>query len=362
MGFFGKYVSSQGAVNLLHYKYHGSDDSLLYKHVTSHFINKLVTYIPTWVAPNLITVVGLVFTVVVNLIQVHYSPFMDVPTPRWVYFAAGIALFLYQTFDAMDGKQARKTGTSSPLGLLFDHGCDAINTTVIALSLATTVQTGSTWWTALLWAGLATTFFATTWEEYYTGELHLPIINGPNEGIVASCLVHILTGVFQDESDPFWLWDGPFGFKYNQLATLFVLSCSLPTCLYNIYNVVNAVHSNAAKECTNPRSLSGVVGPNTHLVAFTRIVPALTFMILSMGWISFSPTNMIGRHPRLVLWTLGLILSKLLTGLMLAHICMDDYHPFSKTLAALLVLLLNAVACYWLYLTNYGPMDIAMLE
>jgi ethanolaminephosphotransferase len=27
----------------------------------------------------------------------------------------------------MDGKQARRTGSSSPLGLLFDHGCDAIN-------------------------------------------------------------------------------------------------------------------------------------------------------------------------------------------------------------------------------------------
>lgn len=29
--------------------------------------------------------------------------------------------------DAIDGKQARRTGTSSPLGELFDHGCDAIN-------------------------------------------------------------------------------------------------------------------------------------------------------------------------------------------------------------------------------------------
>lgn len=29
--------------------------------------------------------------------------------------------------DAIDGKQARRTGTSSPLGEFFDHGCDAIN-------------------------------------------------------------------------------------------------------------------------------------------------------------------------------------------------------------------------------------------
>ena len=32
-----------------------------------------------------------------------------------------------QTMDVIDGKQARATGTSSPMGELFDHGCDALN-------------------------------------------------------------------------------------------------------------------------------------------------------------------------------------------------------------------------------------------
>ncbi len=29
--------------------------------------------------------------------------------------------------DEMDGKQARRTGNSSPLGLIFDHGCDCFS-------------------------------------------------------------------------------------------------------------------------------------------------------------------------------------------------------------------------------------------
>ena len=33
-----------------------------------------------------------------------------------------------QSLDAIDGKQARRTGTSSPLGELFDHGCDSLST------------------------------------------------------------------------------------------------------------------------------------------------------------------------------------------------------------------------------------------
>ena len=34
----------------------------------------------------------------------------------------GIGLFVYQSLDAIDGKQARRTGMSGPLGELFDHG------------------------------------------------------------------------------------------------------------------------------------------------------------------------------------------------------------------------------------------------
>lgn len=37
-------------------------------------------------------------------------------------FSFSLGLFLYQSLDAIDGKQARRTGTSGPLGELFDHG------------------------------------------------------------------------------------------------------------------------------------------------------------------------------------------------------------------------------------------------
>ena len=35
---------------------------------------------------------------------------------------AEFLLIVCQTFDAVDGKQARRTSSSSPLGELFDHG------------------------------------------------------------------------------------------------------------------------------------------------------------------------------------------------------------------------------------------------
>ena len=47
--------------------------------------------------------------------------------PCWASLLCGIGLFVYQSLDAIDGKQARRTNSGSPLGELFDHGCDAIS-------------------------------------------------------------------------------------------------------------------------------------------------------------------------------------------------------------------------------------------
>lgn len=54
------YVSQIGARNIKQYKYSGSDDSYLYNYIISPFAANLVEkYIPTWLAPNTITITGL---------------------------------------------------------------------------------------------------------------------------------------------------------------------------------------------------------------------------------------------------------------------------------------------------------------
>ena len=42
--------------------------------------------------------------------------------PTWVYFLGGASALTYLHLDCIDGKQARRTKSSSPLGQLFDHG------------------------------------------------------------------------------------------------------------------------------------------------------------------------------------------------------------------------------------------------
>ena len=53
--------------------------------------------------------------------------------PGWVYLACAVGLFVYQSLDAIDGKQARRTQSNTPLGELFDHGCDSLSTGMYTL-------------------------------------------------------------------------------------------------------------------------------------------------------------------------------------------------------------------------------------
>jgi len=68
--------------------------------------------------------------------------------PKWLWFTFAVGLFVYQSLDAIDGKQARRTGTSGPLGELFDHGCDALNTTLEVILSAAAMNLGLSWWTS----------------------------------------------------------------------------------------------------------------------------------------------------------------------------------------------------------------------
>ena len=100
--------------------------------------------------------------------------------PLWVLIFAAICHLLYmvnnnlqkfethifKNLDNIDGKQARKTGTSSPLGLLFDHGCDAMNTWITGITTFTVMQFGNSEYSIIGYIFAMLPFFAATWEEY----------------------------------------------------------------------------------------------------------------------------------------------------------------------------------------------------
>lgn len=56
-----------------------------------------------WIAPNLITIIGLFINVVTSLALIYYNPDgKDTNSPpRWTYLACALGLFIYQSLDAI---------------------------------------------------------------------------------------------------------------------------------------------------------------------------------------------------------------------------------------------------------------------
>lgn len=194
-GFF--FISKEAAAKLPLYQYRGQDLSLLYKFVLAPLatfcVNRLT---PLWLAPNSITLIGLCFMVAAYLCMWYFSPTLEPPEdpPRWIFLLNALSMMIYQTLDNMDGRQARRTGSGSPLGLLFDHGCDAANSVfgsanwIISMALH---PVHDVYLCASILLGPYILFYFGTWEEYYTGELIMPFINGPSEGLMGGALMSL---------------------------------------------------------------------------------------------------------------------------------------------------------------------------
>lgn len=229
------YLTPEAARRLPEYQYHGADLSPLYKYVLSPFAAWCVeNHTPEWLAPNAITLLGLGWMLLAYSVIWFYCPGMyesntdlggvvSHAVPGVIFLLNGCAMLVYQTLDNMDGKQARKTGSSSPLGLLFDHGCDAMNSIlgsanwIAAMAmvpgnvgdlaggdadLGDNVQNrslpsqwigGDAFIAALLILFPMVAFYVSTWEQYYTGKLILPPFNGPSEGLLMGASLSILS-------------------------------------------------------------------------------------------------------------------------------------------------------------------------
>jgi hypothetical protein len=101
------YVRQEKLPHLQQYKYSGVDHSLLSRYVLKPFYtNVVIKLFPMSMAPNLITLTGFSFVIINVLTLLWYNPTLDQDCPPWVYISWAVGLFLYQTFDAVDGTQA----------------------------------------------------------------------------------------------------------------------------------------------------------------------------------------------------------------------------------------------------------------
>ena len=79
--------------------------SPFYVYIMSPLCDYLVSFLPTWLAPNLITVSGFAILIFTHILMVLlYGPTNEGPMDSWFCLFAGIAYFTYATLDNIDGK------------------------------------------------------------------------------------------------------------------------------------------------------------------------------------------------------------------------------------------------------------------
>ncbi|XP_071484091.1 ethanolaminephosphotransferase 1-like [Diadema antillarum] len=229
-----KYLTQEHLKGFDKYKYSSKDTSPLAIYLMHPFWNACVKLYPLWIAPNLLTLLGFLFQLALFLLLAFYDwdyfsnnrTLTDYPpVPNWVWFVASACQFLGHTLDGTDGKQARRTGSSTPLGELFDHGSDSILATLLPIGLFSIFgkgleDYGGTSWIfyAVQWH-IITAFFMSHWEKYLTGVLFLPWSYDFSQ--LAIAVVYFLTGLYGYE---IWKITLPYGFQFNYFFLSLVCS------------------------------------------------------------------------------------------------------------------------------------------
>ncbi|XP_014209047.1 ethanolaminephosphotransferase 1 isoform X2 [Copidosoma floridanum] len=232
---------------------------------------------------------------------------LDYPSiPKWIFAMAAFNIFMAYTLDGIDGKQARRTQTSGPLGELFDHGLDSwtamlITTCMFSVFGRTDFSVSPTRMYFILW-NVFVTFYLSHWEKYNTGVLFLPW--GYDASMVATIGVFILSGIAGNTLFKFRMNNGiSSGMIFEMILYISALVSSLPVVLLNIYK--SYVHKTGKM-----RSFSEALRP---------LVPLTVLFVITTYWVLNSPSKIIDQDPRIIFFTVGTIFSNICCRLIVAQ-------------------------------------------
>lgn len=326
----GLYIPHDKLKNLKLYKYSSEDHSLISKFVLKKWWNFFVKIFPMSMAPNVITLLGLGF-VLANLACVaYYDPQLNQESPRWCYFFYAFGLFMYQTFDGCDGCHARRTGQSGPLGELFDHSIDAINTSLAGIVLGSVFQLGFGWLLMISQLAAVCNFYTSTWEEYHTHTLYLSVFSGPVEGILIICGVYVLTGVFGPDIWKTTLFTLDLTSLGYGLVDLNGVQLSAFAGLSQLYFNISLAQANVAKHY---RKNKDVPAKETERLIQDANLGLLPFFVnyASYGLFIYFFPEIVHEQGFPLMISIGLSIAYCVGRIILAHLTIQDFPFFQVT-------------------------------
>lgn len=348
------------------YKYNCIDTSPLSKYVMQPFWNAIVKLYPMWLAPNLITFVGflcLIFNFLLfsyydysfygycfnrddcldenayNLsqraayFQGHLSEYSKVPgdlcscIPRWLWLVLSVCQFLSHHLDGTDGKQARRTGSSSPLGELFDHGLDSWATLFLPVALVSIFGRSEVYGITvysmygILWL-IMLSFIVSHWEKYNTGVLYLPWSYDLSQ--IGMTFLFFVTWLFGQDIWYFKLdFIGLPDLTITRTIEIFIyvvsISLSVPVSIYNMYIAYT-------EKTLKQKSIYEGIRP---------LLSTIYLFVLQYIWLKYSKANIMELEPRAFFWLTGTLFSNISCRLIIAQMTSTRCEIFNWVLIPL---------------------------
>ncbi|EAR92829.1 CDP-alcohol phosphatidyltransferase (macronuclear) [Tetrahymena thermophila SB210] len=311
MGFFKQYISEEGKQGIKEFKYKGGSVSIVYEYFWSPLCDWIVKkFIPSNIAPNTITLTASIIVFLAHLNMMYHSPDFSQEIPSWVSFVMFIAVLQYQILDNCDGKQARATGSSSPLGMLFDHGCDSVVTWMFGMCVANAFHISDKrliYWAVLILALIP--FYTAQWSQYHVGVFKLGRINAIDEGLILVQLVFLISAIFGQQ---IWRTEGPFGLE---IGSFFILIVSIMGCGQFFQFIIDTYI-----ECKKQKK------------SFISTLESLLCVVLLLitHSVVYAYTDVYQHKYLLVLYFYGISLgwSKVTSHIQIAHITKEKYNQW----------------------------------
>lgn len=252
-----KSLSAEEFNNIKKFKYSSTDSSIFYNYILSPILNKVVTYLPMNLSPNIITILGLFFNFLSFIItQCELGNDFDSAPSQLTCLIQFTTHFLYIIFDNLDGKQARRTKSSSAFGMLLDHGCDVFTNIIICFNVTHLLQLGNEgFFSYLIFIALLPGFFCLTYEEYLLHELHLGGFNGPDEGNVMVAVGALVAGVI------------PHIYEWNVIGLTIGKWIALGTAGLTVYVIMMSL-----KNIFSEKKLKGITNLLCDWISFYSVV------------------------------------------------------------------------------------------
>ncbi|XP_021243288.1 cholinephosphotransferase 1 isoform X4 [Numida meleagris] len=229
--------------------------------------------------------------------------------PFWAYILGALGLFIYQSLDAIDGKQARRTNSCSPLGELFDHGCDSISTVFVVLGSCIAIRLGTNpdWLFFCCFVGLFM-FYSAHWQTYVSGILRFGKVDVTEVQIAITVL--LLVSAFGGTA----IWDYKvhlIGLELKFFAVAGIL-CGTAVSCFNYFRVI----------------FGGGVGKNGSTIAGTSVLsPGVHIgLLVTLATVIYkkSTIQLFEKHPCLYVLTFGFVNAKISQKLVVAHMTKSE--------------------------------------